>query len=123
MYPEDLKYTKDHEWISVSNQQGRIGITDHAQKQLGEIVFVDLPDIGKTVKQGETLCVIDSVKASSDIYAPVSGEVVEVNAALKQNPEAINHEPHATWIAVVKLADPGELATLMDATQYAELVK
>jgi glycine cleavage system H protein len=123
MYPDDLKYTKDHEWISVSGAEGRVGITDFAQKQLGDIVYLELPEVGRAVKQGEVLGTIESVKAVSEIFAPVSGEVVEVNAGLADKPEAVNQEPHASWMVTLKLADPGELGHLLNAAQYTELAK
>jgi glycine cleavage system H protein len=123
MYPQDLKYTKDHEWITVSGGQGRIGITDYAQKQLGDIVYLELPEVGKTVKQGEVLGTIESVKAVSEIFSPVSGEVVDVNRALADRPEAVNADPHASWMVGIKLTDPAELDGLLSASQYTELAK
>jgi glycine cleavage system H protein len=123
MYPADRKYTKDHEWISVSGGQGRVGITEYATKQLGDIVYLELPEIGKTVKQGQVLGTIESVKAVSEIFAPVSGEVVEVNKTLVDKPEAVNEDSHGSWMVLLKLADPGELGNLLDATQYSELAK
>jgi glycine cleavage system H protein len=123
MYPAELKYTKDHEWVRVSGAQGRVGITDYAQKQLGDVVYIDLPDVGRTVSQGEALGTIESVKAVSEIFAPVSGEVVEVNAALKDSPETVNSDPHGAWMVAIRLADPAETAALLDSTQYADLVK
>ena len=123
MYPADRKYTKDHEWINVSGGQGRVGITEYATKQLGDIVYLELPEVGKTVKQGEVLGTIESVKAVSEIFAPVSGEVVEVNKGLADKPEAVNQDSHGSWMVGIKLADPGELNNLLDATQYAELAK
>jgi glycine cleavage system H protein len=123
MYPADLKYTRDHEWVRVSGAQGRVGITDYAQKQLGDVVYIELPDVGRTVSQGEALGTIESVKAVSEIFAPVSGEVVEVNAALKDSPETVNSDPHGAWMVAIRLADPAETAALLDNTQYADLVK
>ena len=123
MYPAELKYTKDHEWVRVSGAQGRVGITDYAQKQLGDVVYIDLPDVGRTVSQGEALGTMESVKAVSEIFAPVSGEVVEVNAALKDSPETVNSDPHGAWMVAIRLADPAETAALLDSTQYADLVK
>lgn len=122
-YPAGLKYTKDHEWIELSGDQGKVGITDFAQAQLGDVVYLDLPEVGTTLKAGQTFGNIESVKAVSELYAPVSGEVVEVNAALKEKPEAVNSDPHASWMVVIKLSDPGEADTLLDVTQYADLVK
>jgi glycine cleavage system H protein len=123
MYPADLKYTRDHEWVRVSGAQGRVGITDYAQKQLGDVVYIELPDVGRTVSQGDALGTIESVKAVSEIFAPVSGEVVEVNAALKDSPETVNSDPHGAWMVAIRLADPAETAALLDNTQYADLVK
>ena len=123
MYPEQFKYTKDHEWVEVANDQGRIGITDYAQKQLGDIVYLDLPEPGKVVKQGQVLGTVESVKAVSEIFSPVSGEVVEVNKSLAEKPEQVNSAPHESWMVMVKLSNPAELTSLLDATQYSELAK
>jgi glycine cleavage system H protein len=122
-YPAGFKYTKDHEWVEISGDRGRVGVTDYAQKQLGDVVYVELPDIGANLKQGESFGTIESVKAVSELYSPVSGEVVEVNNALKDHPETVNTLPHETWIVVLKLTRPEETATLLEATQYADLVK
>ena len=122
MYPAELKYTKDHEWISTSGTQGRVGITDYAQQQLGDVVFVELPDIGRTFRQGEPFGSIESVKAVSDLYCPMSGEVVEVNTALADHPETINKDPHGTWMIVLKLTNPGEAGSLLDNAGYSELI-
>src|SRR5258708_6000490 len=100
-YPTSLKYTKDHEWIEGSGDRGRIGITDYAQKQLGDVVFLELPEVGATFKRGQSFGTIESVKAVSELYAPVSGEVIEVNAHLKAKPETVNTDPHASWMIVV----------------------
>ena len=118
MYPADLKYTKDHEWIRVADGQGHVGITDYAQEQLGDVVYVELPAVGRTLAQGEQFGAVESVKAVSDLYCPVSGEVVQVNEALADRPETINRDPHGTWLIVVKLSDPGELDALLDAGGY-----
>jgi glycine cleavage system H protein len=123
VYPAGLKYTKDHEWVELSGDRGKIGITDHAQQQLGDVVYVELPDVGTTVKRGESFGTIESVKAVSELYSPVSGEVLESNASLKDKPETVNSNPHGTWMIVVKLSNPSETAGLLDATQYADLVK
>ncbi len=123
MYPADLRYTNDHEWIRVTGDQGRVGITDYAQKQLGDVVYVELPEVGRTVSQGDALGTIESVKAVSEIFAPVSGEIVEVNAMLKDTPETINSDPHGAWMVSIRLADPAETAALLDSTQYADVVK
>jgi glycine cleavage system H protein len=121
-YPDGRKYTKDHEWIEVAGDRGRIGITDFAQQQLGDVVYVDLPEVGAKVKAGQSFGTIESVKAVSELYAPVSGEVVEVNAALKDKPETVNANPHTSWMIVVRLNDPAEANGLLDAGQYTQLV-
>ena len=122
-YPADLKYSKDHEWVDLTGDRGRIGITDYAQKQLGDVVFLDMPEVGAMLKAGQSFGTIESVKAVSDLYAPVSGQVVEVNAALKEKPETVNTDPHGSWMIVVKLTNPSEASALLDAAQYADLVK
>ena len=117
-------YTKDHEWIAVEGDTGTVGITDYAQGQLGDITFVELPAEGGALKQGEAPCVIDSVKAASDVYAPVSGTVTDVNDALADAPELVNTEAESGgWLFRVTLADPGELAGLMDRAAYDDYVK
>jgi glycine cleavage system H protein len=121
-YPDDRKYTKDHEWIEVAGDRGRVGITDFAQQQLGDVVYVDLPEVGAKLKAGQSFGTIESVKAVSELYAPVGGEVVEVNAALKDKPEAVNANPHTSWMIVVRLNDPAEVNGLLDAGQYTQLV-
>ena len=123
MYPPEFKYTKDHEWLSVSGDRARVGITDYAQTQLGDIVFVELPEIGRRFNQGDQFGSIESVKAVSDLYCPVSGEVVEVNATLVEHPEVVNSDPHGAWMIGLKLANPDEVARLLDSEGYAELVK
>src|SRR6266540_1074291 len=102
-YPAGFKYTKDHEWVDVTSDRARIGITDYAQKQLGDVVYVELPEVGTTLKQGQSFGTIESVKAVSELYSPASGEVVEVNTALKDKPEKVNADPHASWMIVLKL--------------------
>jgi len=122
-YPASYKYTKDHEWIELTGDRGKVGITDYAQQQLGDVVYIDLPDVGAKLKQGQSFGTIESVKAVSELYSPVTGEVVEVNSALKDKPETVNAEPHDSWMVVVKLTNPGEAAALLDAAQYQDLVK
>lgn len=122
-YPAGYKYTKDHEWIELSGDRGKVGITDFAQAQLGDVVYMELPDVGARVKAGQSFGTIESVKAVSELYAPVSGEVVEVNAALKQKPEAVNSDPHGSWMIVLKLSDATETAGLLDAAAYEALTK
>ena len=123
MYPPGFKYTKDHEWLGVSDDRARVGITDYAQTQLGDVVFVELPEIGRRFNQGDQFGSIESVKAVSDLYCPVSGEVVEVNATLVERPEQVNSDPYGAWMIVLKLANPDEVAGLLDNEGYAELVK
>jgi glycine cleavage system H protein len=122
-YPSSYKYTRDHEWIDISGDRGKVGITDYAQRQLGDVVYVELPAVGTKLKPGQSFGTIESVKAVSELYSPVSGEVVEVNAALKDKPEAVNADPHGSWMVVLKLGDPVEAGALLDAAQYADLVK
>jgi glycine cleavage system H protein len=117
-YPADLKYTKDHEWVRVNGDTGSIGITNFAQLQLGDVVYVDLPDVGAQLSAGQTFGTIESVKAVSELYAPLSGEVVEVNTALKNTPEDVNAKPHDTWMIKVRLANAAETSGLMDAAAY-----
>jgi glycine cleavage system H protein len=119
MYPSDYRYTKDHEWIKVDGPVGTIGITDYAQAELGDVVFVELPKAGTQVKAGLSFGTVESVKAVSEIFSPVSGEVVETNAALADSPEKINQDPHgAAWLVKVRLADPKGISGLMDAAAY-----
>ncbi|MGH9575356.1 MAG: glycine cleavage system protein GcvH [Candidatus Acidiferrales bacterium] len=119
MYPSDYRYTKDHEWIKADGSNGTIGITDYAQAQLGDVVFVESPKIGAKLKAGATFGTVESVKAVSEIYSPVSGEVTEINAALADAPEKINSDPHGeAWLIKVRLDDPKELNALMDSVAY-----
>jgi len=123
MYPSDYRYTREHEWIKVSGDTGTIGITDYAQHELGDVVFVELPDVGAKISTGNVFGTIESVKAVSEIYAPVSGEVTEANAALSTKPEIVNSDPHgAAWLVKIKLANPAELSSLMDAAAYQAFV-
>jgi glycine cleavage system H protein len=119
MHPQDLRYSKDHEWIRVDGERGTVGITDYAQKQLGDVVFVELPAPGRTLRAGESFGSVESVKAVSELFSPVAGEVVETNAALQGKPETINADPHgAGWMIVLKLKDAAEAQALMDAARY-----
>ncbi len=114
-----LKFSEDHEWISLDGDVGTIGITEHAQEQLGDIVYVELPDIGRTLSKGDDAGVVESVKAASEIYAPVSGEIVEVNDALSETPGLANEDPQGVgWFFKIKLSDPSELDSLMDEAAY-----
>ena len=119
MYPTDYRYTKEHEWIQVDGNTGTVGITDYAQHALGDVVFVELPKVGAKFSAMQSFGTVESVKAVSEIYCPVSGEVVEVNTALADSPETINKDPHgAAWLIKIKIAHPAELASLMDAAGY-----
>jgi len=118
-YPEHFRYSKEHEWVAVEGDIGTVGITDHAQAELGDIVYVDLPKIGSSTQQGATIGSVESVKAVSDIYSPVSGEVVEVNELLSQSPERINQDPHGqAWLVKVKLSAPDEIKSLLSSADY-----
>jgi len=121
-YPTDLKYTKDHEWVRISGDTAEIGITDYAQQQLGDVVYVDLPAEGTAITAGQSFGSIESVKAVSELFAPMSGQVAEVNAGLKDHPETVNSRPHETWMVRVKLADPSAAASLLDSAQYEALL-
>ncbi len=123
MIPQELKYTKDHEWVKQEDGKIRVGITHHAQKELGDIVFVELPEVGRKVKKGELVATVESVKAVGEVYAPASGEVVEVNTSLEASPELVNKDPYGEgWIFVLKVTDPAELGDLLDAAGYEALV-
>lgn len=122
-YPSNLKYTKDHEWIDLAGDRGKVGITDYAQAQLGDVVYIELPEVGAKLKQGQSFGTIESVKAVSELYSPVTGEVVDVNAALKDTPEVVNKDPHGSWMIVVKLANASEAGSLLDAAHYQDLIK
>jgi glycine cleavage system H protein len=121
MYPADLKYTKDHEWVKITGSDAKVGITDYAQKQLGDVVYLELPEVGKTFNKGDVFGTIESVKAVSELYCPVSGEVTEVNRPLVEKPEAVNSDPHGSWMIAMKVA--GGADDLLDASKYVELTK
>lgn len=124
MGQKDYRYTKEHEWVVKEDSKVRMGITDYAQSELGDIVFVELPQEGREVKQGEGFIVVESVKAVSDVYAPVSGKVVELNKELENKPELVNQSPHDKgWMAVIEMSNAGELEALMSAEEYEEFVK
>lgn len=119
MYPENFRYSQEHEWVLAEGDIATIGITDHAQGELGDIVFVDLPQPGDSVAAGKTMGSVESVKAVSDIYSPVTGEVVEVNQSLADAPEKVNEDPHGeAWLVKVKMATPGEISNLLTADEY-----
>ena len=122
MYPADLKYTKDHEWIRVTGETADVGITDYAQQQLGDVVFVELPQVGRVLTQGEVFGTIESVKAVSELFSPVAGEVVAVNEALTSAPEQVNSDPHGAWIVRVKPANAADLDVLLDAAAYQQQI-
>jgi len=117
-YPADFKYTKEHEWLKVNGNTGTIGITDHAQNSLGDIVFVELPKVGTEITAGQSFGSVESVKAVSDLYAPISGTVSEVNEALNTSPEDVNKDAHAAWMIKVTLKDPSEVNKLLSAADY-----
>jgi glycine cleavage system H protein len=122
-YPQDRRYSKDHEWILLEGTRGRVGITDHAQNQLGDVVYLELPEVGRKLAAGEVFGTVESVKAVSELFSPVSGTVVEVQADLTKSPEKINTDPHGeAWMIVIELADAGEAAALMDAAAYEAFV-
>ena len=123
MYPENFRYTKEHEWVHVEGDIATIGITDHAQHELGDIVYVDLPKIGAHLEQGKSLGSVESVKAVSDVYAPVGGEVKEINGTLADAPEKLNEDPHgAAWLIKLKLSDAAQIQNLMTAAEYQTYV-
>jgi glycine cleavage system H protein len=121
--PQELKYNKTHEWVRVEGELAYVGITDYAQESLGDIVYVEPPEVGAAVKKGEELATIESVKAASPIYAPVSGTVERVNSALEKTPELVNQKPYEAFLFVLKITDPGELAGLLDAAAYERHVE
>ncbi len=121
--PEELKYRETHEWVRIEDGVATVGITDYAQEELGDVVYVELPEVGRAVRGGEAVAVIESVKTASDIYAPLSGEVVAVNEALADHPEKVNEDPYGEgWIFKLRIADPAEVEALLDAEAYRKLV-
>jgi glycine cleavage system H protein len=123
MYPDDRRYTKDHEWVQLAGDRATVGITDYAQKQLGDVVYVELPEVGRVLKAHESFGTVESVKAVSELFCPLAGEVVEVNSGLTAAPEGINADPHGgAWMVRLKVSDPAEAAGLMDAAAYGALV-
>ena len=121
-YPANLRYTREHEWISVDGNIGTVGITDYAQNSLGDIVYVDMPKVGDSINANATFGSVESVKAVSDLFCPVSGTVTEVNEVLKTEPDKINSAPHETWIIKLELSNPGELDALLDAAAYEKYI-
>jgi glycine cleavage system H protein len=121
-YPKDYRYTKEHEWIQVKGNTGLVGITDHAQESLGDIVFVELPKVGAQIDAGKSFGTVESVKAVSELYAPVSGKVVEINERLNQGPEAVNKDAHAAWMIKLELSDPKQADALMSVDDYEKFI-
>ena len=122
-YPAEFKYTRDHEWIEIAGDRGTVGITDYAQRQLGDVVYIDLPEVGARLKAGQSFGTIESVKAVSELYSPASGEVVEVNATLSKSPETVNQDPYGQgWMIVIKPSKAAEWDQLLTAAQYEELI-
>jgi len=124
MYPAEFRYTKEHEWVKAEGGIGVVGITDHAQKELGDIVYVDLPKVGAQIEKGKSLGSVESVKAVSDIYSPVSGEVIEINESLTTAPEKLNEDPHgAAWLVKLKMSAPDEISRLLSAPDYQAYIE
>ena len=121
-YPADYKYTKEHEWLKIEGNTGTVGITDYAQQQLGDIVFVELPKVGDAVTKGQTFGTVESVKSVSDLYAPVSGKVTAVNEELTKSPEKINSDAHGSWMLRIEVSDPGDASTMLSAADYEKYV-
>ena len=124
MYPADFKYTKDHEWVNLSGGDARVGITDYAQKQLGDVVYLELPEVGRKLTKGDVFGTIESVKAVAEVYSPLAGEIVEINDAVVDDPELINEDPHHEgWLCKIRFSSAADLKTMMNAEQYEEYVK
>ena len=122
-YPAEYRYTKEHEWVDLDGTRAKVGITDHAQSELGDVVFVELPAVGTTVNQGDTLGTVESVKAVSDVFAPIGGKVVEVNSELESSPETINTDPHgAGWLVMLEVSDPSQVDSLLDSAAYERII-
>ena len=121
-YPKDCKYTKEHEWIKISGNTGLVGITDHAQESLGDIVFVELPKVGAQLQAGKSFGTVESVKAVSELYAPASGKVIEINESLNQSPETINKDAQGAWMIKLELSNPKEADALLSAEQYEKYI-
>jgi len=122
MYPEELKYTKDHEWVRVVDNVAEIGITNYAQDQLGDVVYVDLPNIGEDVVAGKSFGSVESVKAVSELFSPIGGKVIDVNSALSEHPEVVNSDPHSTWMVKIQISNSESILGLLDHNQYTQLV-
>jgi len=120
-HPTQFRYTKEHEWVDLEGNQAKVGITEHAQGELGDIVFVELPTVGTSVKKGENMATVESIKAVGDVYAPMSGTVVEVNTQLESSPETINQDPYrAGWLVILEVSDPSEADSFLDAPSYEQ---
>lgn len=122
MYPDDRRYSKDHEWIVITDGEARVGITEYAQEQLGDVVYVELPEVGRQLKQGEIFGTIESVKAVSELFCPVTGKIIAVNADLNDHPELVNSAPHETWMIRLSLDDPSQVDSLLDAASYGSSI-
>ena len=122
MYPDDRRYSKDHEWIVITDGEARVGITQYAQEQLGDVVYVELPEVGRQLKQGEIFGTIESVKAGSELFCPVTGKIIAVNADLNDHPELVNSTPHETWMIRLSLDDPSQVDSLLDAASYGSSI-
>ena len=122
MYPDDRMYSKDHEWIVITDGEARVGITQYAQEQLGDVVYVELPEVGRQLKQGEIFGTIESVKAVSELFCPVTGKIIAVNADLNDHPELVNSAPHETWMIRLSLDDPSQVDSLLDAASYGSSI-
>lgn len=122
MYPDDRRYSKDHEWIVITDGEARVGITQYAQEQLGDVVYVELPEVGRQLKQGEIFGTIESVKAVSELFCPVTGKIIAVNADLNDHPELVNSTPHETWMIRLSLDDPSQVDSLLDAASYGSSI-
>ncbi len=122
-YPTQYRYTKEHEWVELDGKRAKVGVTDHAQSKLGDVVFVELPAVGTAISRGDTLGTVESVKAVSDVYAPLGGVVVEVNSELEASPETVNADPHgAGWLVVLEVSDSSEVDALLDVAAYEKLI-
>lgn len=121
MYPTEFKYTKDHEWVRLEGNEAVVGVTDYAQQQLGDVVFVELPEIGRQLTQGEVFGTIESVKAVSELFSPLGGEVIAINGDLATTPEAVNTKPHETWMIRIRVTNPADAASLLSSTDYDAL--
>ena len=122
-YPNDRKYTREHEWVQMSGSDARVGITEYAQKQLGDVVYLELPEVGRTFSKGDVFGTIESVKAVSELYCPVAGEVTSVNTKLAERPEGVNSDPHGSWMIALKTSGQADVGDLLDAAGYTDLTK